>query len=449
MSVNTPVGSEIAVTQDEHAATEVAGLERAGFDRIDRVNGGLRVLAALATLSYPLLDTPKGAEVGDQVLYAVLVFAGYSVLLYAAFWRLFVQEAVKSRFYIIAALTDLVFTVYVIWLTGGASSPFFRALYLWVAMLAFFFGMRGGVIASSVALVVLTMFLVRADVPLKAWESLVKLGGLVMHGPLIGGLVDAKRRRGRALERVNKAYEEALIQLKTEQSHTLRLQKLTSMGLIAAGLAHEINNPLQGAIGAVQALRRGNLSLEREETYLEVVETGLARVKGTVVTLLDYSRKGMVSKSRMEVRAAVEQAVSLLKPVLESANVTLNNEVNSVDVVVIADKSRLQQALANVLMNAIHAAGDRGLITIALSRATGKVGIRITDDGPGIATEDMDKVCDPFFTTKPVGVGTGLGLAITLRILKDHGGDLQLQSKPGKGAVVTLWLPQDEELPIC
>ncbi|MDP6943736.1 MAG: ATP-binding protein, partial [Myxococcota bacterium] len=137
--------------------------------------------------------------------------------------------------------------------------------------------------------------------------------------------------------------------------------------------------------------------------------------------------------------------VSLLKPVLESANVTLCNEVGSQDVMVVADDSRLQQALANVLINALHAAADEGCITIALVRAPGQVGIQISDDGPGIAAQDLDKVCDPFFTTKPVGVGTGLGLAISLRILQDHGGDLRIQSELGEGTAVTLWLPQNED----
>ena len=429
---------------------EAPGSQDERMDRMDRVNAGLRLLAALATLSYPLLDATDNLQYGEQVLVAVLVFIGYSAVLYAVVWRSLVARSKKSNFYVIAAITDLVFAAYIIWLTGGAESPFFRALYLWVAMLAFLFGMRGGGIASVIAMVILATFLVQSEQPLKAWESLVKLGGLFMHGPLIGGLVDINRRRARAFERANRAYEDAHSQLQREQSHTLRLEKLTSMGLIAAGLAHEINNPLQGAIGAVQALRGGKLSAPREEAYLEVVETALTRVRGTVVTLLNYSRKGPVSTSRVEVRVAVEQALTLLNSMVTSARVTVRNDLDGSEAVqVIADRARLQQALTNVLMNALHAAGHNGLITIEERRRSGQVGVRIADDGPGIAPEDMVKVCDPFFTTKPLGVGTGLGLAITLRILRDHGGDLDVESPPGGGAQVTLWMPAYEETRSC
>jgi signal transduction histidine kinase len=407
-----------------------AGLEQSGFDRMDRVNGGLRILAALTILSYPLFYDHSQRK----VLFAVLGFVGYSAALYLGLWRPIVKRFSKAHFYVLTAAIDLVFTVYIIWITGAAVSPFFRALYLWVAMLAFFFGLRGGSIASMVAMLILTYFLMQSPTAVGTWERLIKLGGLVMHGPLIGRLVDIMRRR--ALE-----LEQAQAQLLKEQSHTLRLEKLTSMGLIAAGLAHEINNPLQGAVGALHALRRDSLPEERRAPYLDIVEVALERMRVTIAGLLDYSRKGPVSTSRIAVSEAVEQALMLLSPMFNKAGVRIDNRVAGLQDLISADRSRLQQALTNVLINALHASKRGGQVEVSLTRREGRLGICISDQGAGIPREHLDQVCDPFFTTKPTGVGTGLGLAITLRILQNHGGDLELANNVGKGASVTLWLP--------
>ena len=123
-------------------------------------------------------------------------------------------------------------------------------------------------------------------------------------------------------------------------------------------------------------------------------------------------------------------------------DLTVENRIGPGEARVQADRAQLMQALVNVLMNSVQAAPQGGAVTVS-ARADGeRVGIRIEDNGAGIPKELLQRVCDPFFTTKPEGEGTGLGLAITLNIARSHGGDLAIESEVGRGTAVTIWLPR-------
>lgn len=162
----------------------------APWEPIDQAYAGLRVCALLAGLAYPHLAR-VAAGVRHDVLIAFLVFAAYGSLAYGAAFRWFRSAAFKRRFYALLGAADLAFVLVLMNLTGGEASPFYRALYLWVAMPAFYFGLRTGAIASAVAFCVFVWFF---DLSTKdSWEVLVRAGGLLLHGPLIGYLIDHER----------------------------------------------------------------------------------------------------------------------------------------------------------------------------------------------------------------------------------------------------------------
>ncbi len=412
------------------------------MDTRDRTLAGLRGVALLAGVAWALLS-PSAGGMRAVTLEAFAVFGSYSLVIYLGFFRL-IRRA-PGTFYGLAAAADLVFTLALIALTGGAASHFVRALYVWVAMLAFLFGLKLGTVGSLVAFASFLAFYARAGFAGDLWLLIVQAGGVLMHGPLIGFLTDRERARAEQLQRAGDRLAEANQRLVEEQAKLVQAEKLSSIGLLASGVAHEINNPLAGAMGCFKALREGNLSPERREEYHEAIRDGLERIRVAVQGLLDFSRQRPPMPADLDAGEVVGGCLRLLQPLQRKKDLQVENRVAPGHVQVRADRTQLMQALVNVLMNAIQAVPAKGHIVVSARQGEARVGLSVADDGAGIPKENLSRVTDPFFTTKPPGEGTGLGLAITLGIAKAHGGDLTIASEPGKGTEVTLWLPQQKE----
>jgi signal transduction histidine kinase len=423
------------------------------FDARDRLYLGLRGVALLVGLAYGFESLGPGS-VRLATLGALGTFAVYSALLYVVGWRLLGTRA-KGTFYVAAAAVDLVFIAVLMRITGGATSPFYRALYLWIAISAFYFGRRAGLLASTLALLVYGGFEVAAGGPGSPWVVGVIVGGLIMHGPLVGWLADRERVRAdeirsqreqleREREELRRAYrdlEEANRRLREEQTKLVQAEKLSSLGLLASGVAHEINNPLSGVKGCLELLRDGRVAGERRDQYFDTMRDGLERIDAIVKGLLDFSRQRHPAPVSLDVMEVVEACLRLLAPVTRGKELGVDLHIRPGEASIHADRSQVMQAVVNVLMNAAQASPPGGRIEVSARRQNGAVGIRVCDHGPGIARQDLGRVCDPFFTTKPEGEGTGLGLAITLGIVRAHGGDLSIESEEGAGTTVTLWMP--------
>jgi len=175
------------------------------FDTIDAVYALLRVAALLAGLAYTFL-TPMADAPRADVTIVLGAFGVYTIVAYVGGWTLF-STRYKGRFYGTAAALDFGFVVLVMMMTGGGASPMYRAMYVWVAILAFYFGQKGGNVAAAVAFVAYAWFFTMDEVPWDAWTLAVKAGGLLMHGTLIGWLVDRERRRNRELVEARREVE--------------------------------------------------------------------------------------------------------------------------------------------------------------------------------------------------------------------------------------------------
>ncbi|MFN7950840.1 MAG: PAS domain S-box protein [bacterium] len=250
-----------------------------------------------------------------------------------------------------------------------------------------------------------------------------------------------RKRVEEALRRAHSELQEANDRVLEEQAKQFRAEKLSSIGLLASGMAHEINNPLMGIISCVKALREGTVSAERREDYFEAVRDGLERIQLTVRSVLDYARQRAPAPENVAPIELIEACLRLLAPAIRKKDLAVDTRVPDVDLMLHADRSQLMQALTNLILNAIYALPPQGHIAVSAERVGQRIGLTVTDDGPGIPAEVVKKVCDPFFTTKPIGEGTGLGLAVTLEIARAHRGDLEIHSSPGQGTRVTLWLP--------
>lgn len=215
-------------------------------------------------------------------------------------------------------------------------------------------------------------------------------------------------------------------------------ERLASLGLLTAGVAHEINNPLEGIGNYVSLLGRADLAPEDRARHLELVRHGLARVRDLVRDLLRFARPA-TTRDTVDLGDVVERARRLAAYSQVFRDVAVETSGLEAPLVVRGDAGRLEQVLLNLLLNAATAMQGRGRLSIAARRgADGSLLLSIADDGPGIPPQDLGRIFDPFFTT---GSGTGLGLSIAFGILQAHGGTLTARNQPEGGAEFTLRFP--------
>ncbi len=229
------------------------------------------------------------------------------------------------------------------------------------------------------------------------------------------------------------------------EAAALRQRRLAAMGELAAGIAHEINNPLGGMLNAIEVLERPSIEPEKRARYHELLQGGLERIQRTVQKLLRFTpRHG--EHEPLDLAGPVHDAVELVRHRAESLGVELDVELEEDVCRVRGQRSELGQAVLNLLVNALDAVepqiAERGArIAVELRAAGGEVTLTVTDDGPGIPEVDLERVSDLFYTTKEVGRGTGLGLALVHSVVDQHDGRVHLRNGPQRGLRVEVVLP--------
>jgi two-component system, NtrC family, sensor kinase len=226
------------------------------------------------------------------------------------------------------------------------------------------------------------------------------------------------------------------------QQQLLTSEKLASIGLLSAGVAHEINTPLTGISSYIQMLQK-RLTDTHYAQILEKVEAQTDRVARIIKNLLAFARSPSdASFQRVDLKQILEEILSLIDYKLKNMNIRLVLELAPVPPIY-AQGERLQQVFINIILNALDAMPAGGELGIRLDLRDGAAVIRISDTGTGIKPEHLSQIFDPFFTTKGVGKGTGLGLSISYAIVKEHEGRIEVQSEVGRGSTFTITLPMD------
>ncbi|MBM3297493.1 MAG: HAMP domain-containing protein, partial [Candidatus Aminicenantes bacterium] len=272
----------------------------------------------------------------------------------------------------------------------------------------------------------------------------------------VGRLADSFNRMTDNLETANeklvdwtktleKRVEERTRELREAQAGLVQSEKLASLGKLAAGIAHEINNPLGGI------LIYSHLTLEdtpkdspAQENLRKIVKE-TTRCKNIVKGLLEFARPKDPEMTLTDIPEVVEKTLAIFERQALFQNITLRKEFSPLPRLVV-DASQLQQVFINIILNAAEAMKGRGTLTIrATSEEEGWLRLEFIDTGHGIRPEDREHLFEPFFTTKEVGQGTGLGLAISYSIIKKHRGEIEVRSEPGRGAAFIIRLPLRSE----
>lgn len=243
--------------------------------------------------------------------------------------------------------------------------------------------------------------------------------------------------------------EEANEELKRAQTEIIRSEKLASVGRLAAGIAHEIGNPIGIILGYLEIIRKGDITESDRKDFIDRVETEITRINVIIRQLLDFSRPSSDKKMESDLHDLIHNTLEILKPqsMMDGIDVTLSLRASGHEVM--ADSNQLQQVFLNIMMNAADAMSEEGAnrkgeprkLMIESFNNEEFIELRFADSGPGINEEDLNKVFDPFYTTKDPGLGTGLGLSVCYRIVEGLGGTISAESQPGKGMTIIVKLP--------
>jgi len=252
-----------------------------------------------------------------------------------------------------------------------------------------------------------------------------------------------------SLAEVNMCWPYVTQQLKETQAGLIQAEKLTSLGQLAASIAHEVNNPLAGVLVYTQLLTKRVESRKFSEDvalgYLSKMESELTRSTKLIRNLLDFARQSPPSLREVDVNEVVNLALDLAAHSAQLSHVVVDKQIDSSIPKIMADFDQLRQVFVNLIVNAIQAMLGGGTLSIRTYSADGQIKTEVRDTGCGISPENMYKLFTPFFTTKKEVKGVGLGLAVSYGIIQRHKGKIEVKSKEGEGTTFTVCLPMKNE----
>jgi len=300
-------------------------------------------------------------------------------------------------------------------------------------------------------------------------------------------MIEQLKEKQESLENYLESLESANKQLKQTQEELIRTEKLASIGRFAAGVAHEVGNPLGAILGYTSILQKEGMDRVESKDYLNRIEKEIERINRIVHELLDFARPSKFEIKDLEINKVIESTLSLLSYQKNFKNIETQLDMQSDLPLIKGDESQLSQVMINIILNAVDAMPNGGILTIQtrthmvenldvdrlqriyprrrksdpmesdyshmrkadplsvlfkkFSEGDQLVKIRISDTGVGIKKEDLENIFDPFFTTKAPDKGTGLGLSISLRIVESLGGEMRVESVVGKGTIFEIYFP--------
>jgi signal transduction histidine kinase len=219
-------------------------------------------------------------------------------------------------------------------------------------------------------------------------------------------------------------------------------EKLSSIGLLAAGVAHEVNTPLTGVSSYTQMLLGMIPETDPKHALLQKMHKQTERASNIVGNLLNFSRTGNAAEfTEIDINKLLNDTLQLLEPQMRKSQIEVVKNYSDIPPKIFGNAGKLQQVFTNLILNARDAMISGGTITLITSSENDQVTIEVSDTGEGISPENLNKIYDPFFTTKGVGSGTGLGLAVSYGIIQEHAGSIETMSEVGQGTTFRLMFP--------
>jgi signal transduction histidine kinase len=272
----------------------------------------------------------------------------------------------------------------------------------------------------------------------RAGEGDLTVRAPTRHGDEVAELADVFNRMMAELEAAREREELQRAQL----AHT---EKMAAVGTLAAGVAHEVNNPLSGVLASIENIRDNPEDDKMRDRYLELISDGLKRIERTVANLLNFARQREIKLERTSINHNIRHVVELVGYQLRAAGVEVEMDLDTDPAAVEADHFQMEQLFLNLVLNALDAMRDGGKLYLRTRVRGGKVIAEVRDTGHGIPAEIRDRIFDPFFTTREIGEGTGLGLAVSGSIVAAHGGRIEVESTVSRGTTFRIIMAASAE----
>ena len=313
--------------------------------------------------------------------------------------------------------------------------------YIPIILGAYWYGASGGIAAAVLTSAAFIPHIRAAWANNAAYTASQYAQVVAFHliGLTVGLLAGAQRRLTERYRQAAASLEQANRELRDSQEHLRRADRLSALGEIAAGLAHEIQNPLAGVKGALEIIASRVTHGTPEAEFADIGVKELARLEGLVREFLTYARPHDPALRLSDIHDVVERVAALIRPEADRKGVAVVFERPVTVPPVSFDPEQITQVIFNVVLNAIQATMAKGHVRIRESVEAGWAVIDVIDEGPGIAPEHLPRLFDPFFTTKPRG--TGLGLAISQRIMTAHRGTIEALPGSPSGSIFRIRLP--------
>ena len=318
---------------------------------------------------------------------------------------------------------------------------FQRAYYLPIILAALWYGLRGGILAAAFSGICYVPHIMIAWHAFHAYSinQYVEIVMFFVVGAISGVLADQEKRQRKKLQETAEQLSRVYRELQDSFEQLRRADRLSSLGQLSAGLAHEIRNPLGAIRGAVEILQKENLPPAARREFSEIVLRETQRLNDLVQHILDFARPRKAELKHVAVGKVVDSVWPLIKDRAGQGRVRLVAELSPNSPEVQLDPGMMQQVLLNLMVNAIEAMPQGGDIRVRAFERDGTLVLQVTDQGCGVEEEQLEKIFDPFYTTKENG--TGLGLSIANQLVEQQGGRLTAARNQGPGMTFSIAFP--------
>jgi signal transduction histidine kinase len=321
-----------------------------------------------------------------------------------------------------------------------------RAYYLPIVFAALWYGAPGGLLTAGLAAIFYVPHILVAwgSQPNYQFNQYWEVALFFVFGGLTGVLSDRQRKQKtelqNAADRLNKAHAE----LQKSFDSLRRAERLSALGTLSAALAHEIRSPLSAMDGAIEILSRQQLSSERRGEFTEVMKREIGRLNSLLNQFLEFAQPRPPVRRRTDIQDLTNDVCKLVSELATAKRINLirpdrEGTFPKID----TDPDQIKEVMLNLVMNACEAMPDGGKVEIFLESKPDQITVAIRDQGGGVSEQDLQRIFDPFYTTK--NDGTGLGLSIAQRIMEQHGGRIEVERNPERGMTFTLVFPIEHQ----
>lgn len=318
---------------------------------------------------------------------------------------------------------------------------FQRAYYIPILLTALWYGRRGGLLAAALSGVLYVPHILMSWTTHAEYraDQFIEILMFFAIGTLTGMLSDHERAQRRKVEETARKLSEVYAQLQKSFEQLRRADRLSALGELSAGLAHEIRNPLGSIEGAVEILGRRELPEDTRQEFTDLACREVERLKGLLTNFLEFARPQPPRRTASDVGLLLQSVVKLASETATMATVSFRIESTGELPPVPIDQEQIKQVLLNLVINAVQAMPSGGQITLRAAHDGDCIRVEVEDEGVGIPSEYLERVFDPFFTTR--SNGTGLGLSTAYQIVSQHGGHIAARTNPNHGMTFAVTLP--------